>query len=44
MSSKEIEAMAVGMREMTELEVAGASADASQVLRRACCNRRASRW
>jgi tryptophanase len=27
MSSKEIEAMAVGMREMTELEVAGASAD-----------------
>jgi len=28
MSSKEIEAMAVGMREMTELEVAGASADA----------------
>jgi tyrosine phenol-lyase len=28
MSSKEIEAMAVGVREMTELEVAGASADA----------------
>jgi len=28
MSSKEIEAMAVGMREMTDLEVAGASADA----------------
>jgi tryptophanase len=28
MSSKEIEAMAVGIREMTELEVAGASADA----------------
>jgi tryptophanase len=28
MSSKEIEAMAVGMREMTELEVAGSSADA----------------
>jgi tryptophanase len=28
MSSKEIEAMAVGMREMCELEVAGASADA----------------
>jgi tryptophanase len=28
MSSKEIEAMAVGMREMTEVEVAGASADA----------------
>lgn len=28
MSSKEIEAMAVGMREMTELDVAGASADA----------------
>jgi tryptophanase len=28
MSSKEIEAMAVGMREMTQLEVAGASADA----------------
>jgi tyrosine phenol-lyase len=27
MSSKEIEAMAVGMREMTELDVAGASAD-----------------
>lgn len=27
MSSREIEAMAVGMREMTELEVAGASAD-----------------
>jgi len=30
MSSKEIEAMAVGMREMTELDVAGASADAIQ--------------
>jgi tyrosine phenol-lyase len=30
MSSKEIEAMAVGMREMTELEVASASADAIQ--------------
>jgi tryptophanase len=30
MSSKEIEAMAVGIREMTELEVAGASADAIQ--------------
>src|ERR1019366_1521972 len=30
MSSKEIEAMAVGMREMTELEVAGASADAAK--------------
>jgi len=28
MSSKEIEAMAVGMREMTDLEVAGSSADA----------------
>lgn len=28
MSSREIEAMAVGMREMTELEVAGAAADA----------------
>ena len=28
MSSKEIEAMAVGIREMTELDVAGASADA----------------
>lgn len=28
MSSKEVEAMAVGIREMTELEVAGASADA----------------
>lgn len=28
MSSKEVEAMAVGMREMTELEVAGAAADA----------------
>jgi tyrosine phenol-lyase len=28
MSSREIEAMAVGVREMTELEVAGASADA----------------
>ena len=28
MSSKEIEAMAVGIREMTELEVAGSSADA----------------
>jgi len=28
MSSKEIEAMAVGMREMTELEIAGSSADA----------------
>jgi tryptophanase len=28
MSSKEIEAMAVGVREMTELEVAGSSADA----------------
>jgi tryptophanase len=28
MSSKEIEAMAVGIREMTDLEVAGASADA----------------
>ncbi len=28
MSSKEVEAMAVGLREMTELEVAGASADA----------------
>jgi tryptophanase len=28
MSSKEIEAMAVGIREMTELEIAGASADA----------------
>ena len=28
MSSKEIEAMAVGVREMTEVEVAGASADA----------------
>jgi tyrosine phenol-lyase len=28
MSSKEIEAMAVGVREMTELEIAGASADA----------------
>ncbi len=28
MSSKEIEAMAVGIREMTQLEVAGASADA----------------
>ncbi len=28
MSSKEIEAMAVGMREMTELDVAGSSADA----------------
>jgi tryptophanase len=28
MSSKEIEAMAVGIREMTEIEVAGASADA----------------
>jgi tyrosine phenol-lyase len=28
MSSKEIEAMAVGLREMTELDVAGASADA----------------
>jgi tyrosine phenol-lyase len=28
MSSREIEAMAVGMREMTEVEVAGASADA----------------
>ena len=28
MSSKEIEAMAVGIREMTEVEVAGASADA----------------
>ncbi len=28
MSSKEVEAMAVGMREMTELEVAGSSADA----------------
>jgi len=30
MSSKEIEAMAVGIREMTELEVAGSSADAIQ--------------
>ena len=30
MSSKEIEAMAVGMREMTDLEVAGSSADAIQ--------------
>ena len=30
MSSKEIEAMAVGIREMTQLEVAGASADAIQ--------------
>ncbi|HEU0141224.1 MAG TPA: tryptophanase [Bryobacteraceae bacterium] len=28
MSSKEVEAMAVGMREMTELDVAGSSADA----------------
>jgi tryptophanase len=28
MSSKEIEAMAVGMREMTDLEIAGSSADA----------------
>ncbi|MCX6622560.1 MAG: beta-eliminating lyase-related protein, partial [Acidobacteria bacterium] len=28
MSSKEVEAMAVGMREMTDLDVAGASADA----------------
>jgi tryptophanase len=28
MSSKEIEAMAVGMREMTELEIAGSGADA----------------
>ena len=33
MSSKEIEAMAVGMREMTELEVAGSSADAIKYLR-----------
>jgi tryptophanase len=32
MSSKEIEAMAVGMREMTELEVAGSSADAIKYL------------
>jgi tryptophanase len=32
MSSKEIEAMAVGMREMVELEVAGASADAIKYL------------
>jgi tryptophanase len=32
MSSKEIEAMAVGMREMTELEVAGSSADAVKYL------------
>jgi len=30
MSSKEIEAMAVGIREMTDVEVAGASADAIQ--------------
>jgi tryptophanase len=30
MSSKEIEAMAVGMREMTDLDTAGASADAIQ--------------
>ena len=30
MSSKEIEAMAVGIREMTELDVAGSSADAVQ--------------
>jgi len=30
MSSKEIEAMAVGIREMTDLEVAGSSADAIQ--------------
>jgi tryptophanase len=30
MSSREIEAMAVGIREMTELEIAGASADAIQ--------------
>jgi tryptophanase len=32
MSSKEIEAMAVGMREMTDLEVAGSSADAIKYL------------
>ena len=32
MSSKEIEAMAVGMREMTELEVAGSSADSVKYL------------
>jgi tryptophanase len=32
MSSKEIEAMAVGMREMTDLEVAGSSADAVKYL------------
>jgi tryptophanase len=35
MSSKEIEAMAVGMREMTDLEVAGSSADAIKYF----CNR-----
>ncbi|PSH03605.1 MAG: tryptophanase [Acidobacteria bacterium] len=32
MSSKEIEAMAVGVREMTELEIAGSSADAIKYL------------
>lgn len=36
MSSREIEAMAVGMREMTELEVAGSSADAIKYFANRC--------
>ena len=44
MSSKEIEAMAVGIREMTELEVAGSSADAIKYFVGLLLERRASRW
>jgi tryptophanase len=36
MSSREIEAMAVGMREMTELEVAGSAADAIKYFANRC--------
>ena len=42
MSSKEIEAMAVGMREMTDLEVAGSSADAIKYFCRAADLERSS--
>jgi tyrosine phenol-lyase len=39
MSSKEIEAMAVGVREMCELEIAGASADAIRYLAGLLCEK-----
>ena len=44
MSSKEIEAMAVGIREMTELEVAGGPPDAIKYFVGLLLITRVSRW